>query len=90
MPNALPSCMLGSSAIQRFTHQHRGVLVVPFVVAYLALSVFATRAAVDALAHGVEPIEATSSGAPTPDSALSLGGEPSSVTDAGNELCVCF
>jgi len=82
--------MLGSSTIQRRSHDYRGLVVVPLVVAYLALSVLATRAGLDALTDVLEPSETTSSDAPTPDSALSLGGEPSTETSARNDLCVCF
>ena len=69
--------MLGSSAIQRRSHDYRGLAVLPLVVAYLALSVLATRAGLDALTQVLEPSETTSSDAPSqPDSAVSLGGDP--------------
>jgi hypothetical protein len=68
--------MLGSSAIQRLSHQYRGLAVLPLVVGYLALSVLATRAGLDALTDVLEPSEQTSSDAPPqPHSALSLGGD---------------
>ena len=82
--------MLGSSALQRFSRDHRGFVVLPLVVGYLALSVLATRAGLEAFTQALEPSKTTSSDAPTPDSAPSLGGEPSTATSARNDLCVCF
>jgi hypothetical protein len=65
--------MVASS--QRRSLDPKGLLTVPLVVVYLALSALSARVGIDAASQVLEPIGQISSDSPTTtDSAVSLGG----------------
>jgi hypothetical protein len=68
--------MLGSSSVKRWSKEHRVLALLPFVVAYVAVTAFSTSAGAQAVSQMLEPIGKASSDTPSPtDSAVSLGGD---------------